>query len=87
MKLNIKSKTKCSLYRYKYVSEHGGYIVYRRWWYDENEPNLSILLTGIRDHKDAIFVEECAAKFYCHIRNLMTVKKGSDALPREFLNV
>jgi Lar family restriction alleviation protein len=62
----------CTLYRY--LSTDRGYVVFRNILDGKAELNAE-------HHREAVFVHEEAASWYCDQRNRMTVENGSDALP------
>lgn len=66
---------KSNIYRYKYISEEGGYVVYRHCF------NYTWLNRLIIEHKSSIFISENEAKDYCKYRNLLMDIYGSDKLP------
>lgn len=62
------------LYRTIYLSDLG-YVVYRHCF------SHCAIDVGARVHKQAVFVDEIAAKDYCRYRNELIDKNGTDALP------
>jgi hypothetical protein len=69
-------KAKANLYRTIYLSDCGGYVVYRHC-FDEKRCSVA---DGARAHRQAVFVAEDAANEYCDHRNKLIDKRGSDAL-------
>ena len=67
------------LYRTIYLTDLGGYVVYRHC-FDEARCTIR---NGARAHKQAVFVEENAARDYCRYRNKLIDEHGSDKLPGE----
>ena len=65
----------CNVYRTLWLTDLG-YVVYR-YCFDEEKCTLE---EGARAHKQAVFVDEVAAKDYCRYRNDLIDKRGTDAL-------
>lgn len=55
----------------------GGYVVYRHC-FDDTKCSVE---DGAAAHKQAVFVEEIAARDYCDYRNRLMDLNGDDALP------
>jgi hypothetical protein len=73
----LQEEFKSNIYRFKYIAEEGGYVVYRHCFeYSGNWLNRLII-----EHKEAIFVAEIVAKDYCRYRNLLMDIYGIDRLP------
>lgn len=67
-----------NLYRVlPWSSRWGGYVVYRHC-FDNAKCSVE---DGAAAHKQAVFVEEAAAKDYCDYRNQMIDAVGDDRLP------
>lgn len=61
---------------YRYINAQGGYLVYRHCF----DVTRCTIQEGAAEHKEAVFVEEAAAKDYCDYRNKLTEQRGDDGL-------
>lgn len=65
--------TKCDLYRYIYSN---GYLVYRHCFDDTK----CTIYEGAQAHKQALFINEIQAKFFCQTMNELIDNTASDSL-------
>lgn len=80
---DVPEAPKCTLYRYVYNGDLGGYVVYRHVMQARRELPSNVMECA-RQHKQATFVCEDAAADYCRYRNGLVDRNGDDAISSHY---